>query len=76
MVSRVEDHTHMLDTIATREETPIDMARADEVNRPVYRNEDRQAEQQKAKPLLPKPKYPRSGHPRNVRILPKSRDFH
>ena len=24
----------------------------------------------------PQPAYPRHGHPRNVRILPKSRDFH
>ncbi len=76
MVSKVEDCTTMLDTIAEHEQTPISMARADEVNRPVYRNEDRQAEQHKARALLPKPKYPRSGHPRNVRILPKSRDFH
>ncbi|MEP3226515.1 MAG: error-prone DNA polymerase [Parasphingorhabdus sp.] len=76
MVSRVEDCTAMLDNIVEHEETPTAMARADEVNRPVYRNEDRQAEQQKAARKSPKPKYPRSGHPRNVRIIPKSRDFH
>jgi error-prone DNA polymerase len=70
----------------------IPMARADEVNRPVYRNEEKQAAAQvpdavpapesdpgsapsPAKPALA-PVYPRHGHPRNVRILPKSRDFH
>ncbi len=60
-----------------REKPPVAMARADEVNRPIYRNEDRQAaRQEKEKPVLPQPAYPRHGHPRNVRILPKSRDFH
>lgn len=60
-----------------REQTPIAMARADEVNRPVYRNEDKQAAlREKQGPVIPQPVYPRHGHPRNVRILPKSRDFH
>lgn len=72
MTSRVEDYTHMLDEITDREQLPIAMARADEVNRPVYRNEDKQA-------ALHRPHHPATsngGHPRNVRILPKSRDFH
>jgi len=60
-----------------REQTPIAMARADEVKRPIYRNEDRQAALRKEQnPVIPQPVYPRHGHPRNVRILPKSRDFH
>ena len=57
-----------------RTRTPVAMARADEVNRPVYRNEDKQAALRD--PVVPQPVYPRHGHPRNVRILPKSRDFH
>ena len=60
-----------------REQTPIAMARADEVKRPVYRNEDKQAAlREEEGPVIPQPVYPRHGHPRNVRILPKSRDFH
>lgn len=81
MVSRVEDYTHMLDTIAAHEETPIDMAYGDEVKRPKYEKEDRQAENHEpgtgeAPVKYPPIKFNRGGHPRNVRILPKSRDFH
>ncbi len=78
MVSRVEDCTALLDQIAIQDRQDvggkIPMARADEVNRPVYRNEDKQAALHE--PVTPQPVYPRHGHPRNVRILPKSRDFH
>ena len=66
MVSRIEDATGRLDEISTRDRPDMPMARADEVNRPVYRKET----------AGPRPAYPRHGHPRNVRILPKSRDFH
>ena len=59
-----------------RERAPISMAHADEVKRPVYRNEDKQAALRKEGSITPQPVYPRHGHPRNVRILPKSRDFH
>ncbi len=76
MVSRIEDATGRLDEISTRDRPDMPMARADEVNRPVYRNEDRQAARQAAETAGPRPAYPRHGHPRNVRILPKSRDFH
>ncbi len=57
-----------------REKPPVAMARADEVNRPVYRNEDKQAALRQA--LQNGPAKSNGGHPRNVRILPKSRDFH
>ena len=76
MTSRVEDYTFMLDEITTRDRPNMPMARADEVNRPVYRNEDRQAARSAHEAVQPRPAYPRHGHPRNVRILPKSRDFH
>ena len=72
MTSRVEDYTFMLDEITDRDRPNIPMARADEVNRPVYRNEDRQA----AQSAPPHGASSSGGHPRNVRILPKSRDFH
>jgi error-prone DNA polymerase len=76
MTTRVEDYTFMLDEITDRDRPDMPMARADEVNRPVYRNEDRQAAREKEQAAGPQPAYPRHGHPRNVRILPKSRDFH
>ena len=76
MTSRVEDYSFMLDDITNRDRPDIPMARADEVNRPVYRNEDRQAARSAREATQPRPAYPRHGHPRNVRILPKSRDFH
>jgi len=52
------DHTTLLNGLADGE-TPIPLARADEVRRPDSRAD------------VPAPR-----HPRNVRILPKSRDFH
>ncbi|WP_417616707.1 DNA polymerase III subunit alpha [Parasphingorhabdus sp.] len=76
MTTRVEDYTFMLDEITAYDRPDMPMARADEVRRPVYRNEDRQAARQAAETAGPRPAYPRHGHPRNVRILPKSRDFH
>ncbi len=75
MTTRVEDYTFMLDEITDRDRPDIPMARADEVKRPVYRNEDRWA----ARAAGAAPQHvakSNGGHPRNVRILPKSRDFH
>ena len=76
MTTRVEDYTFMLDEITIHQSPDMPMARADEVNRPVYRNEDRRAARAEREAARPRPAYPRHGHPRNVRILPKSRDFH
>ncbi|WP_321326947.1 error-prone DNA polymerase [uncultured Parasphingorhabdus sp.] len=77
MTTRVEDYTFMLDEITDHDRPDIPMARADEIKRPIYRNEDRRAARAaENKPPGPRPAYPRYGHPRNVRILPKSRDFH
>ena len=63
---RLEDCTEWLDLLSEsdRETMPVPIARADEVLRPG--------------PGSARPKeQPRStGHPRNARILPKSRDFH
>ena len=76
MTTRVEDYTFMLDEITVHQSPDVPMARADEVNRPVYRNEDRRAARAEREAARPRPAYPRHSHPRNVRILPKSRDFH
>lgn len=84
MTSRVEDFTHMLDEITALGDMPVPMMHADEVKRPVYRQEDRQKARHQHETNDKPVKYPQikhpaksnGGHPRNVRILPKSRDFH
>ena len=64
--SRLEDRTEWLALLSegNRETMPIPIARADEVLRP-----NPGSARSKEQPRL-------TGHPRNVRILPKSRDFH
>ena len=63
MARRIVDRTAMLDSIADGIGLSPPMAHADEVNRP-----------QTARGNHPPPR--RHGHPRNVRVIPKSRDFH
>ncbi|MEQ8312374.1 MAG: error-prone DNA polymerase [Sphingopyxis sp.] len=60
MATRIVDRTPMLDTLGSDRCFDGGLARADEVKHPQY----------------PRGHAPRHGHPRNVRILPKSRDFH
>ncbi len=60
MATRVADRTAMLDALGTERRFDPDLARADEVKHPQY----------------PREHAAQHGHPRNVRILPKSRDFH
>jgi error-prone DNA polymerase len=64
--SRLEDRSEWLALLsdANQEPMPIPIARADEVLRP-----NPGSARSKEHPRL-------TGHPRNVRILPKSRDFH
>jgi error-prone DNA polymerase len=63
MARRIVDRTAMLDSIADNDGLSPPMAHADEVNRP--------------QPVRGKPTPPRRHrHPRDVRIIPKSRDFH
>ena len=92
IVSQIEDATDMLDRIALNQPLFIDqpffieMSPADEIKRPIYRQEDRRAAREhedthkngrnNAPEKKPMVKFTRHGHPRNVRILPKSRDFH
>ncbi len=63
MARRIVDRTAMLDAIADTDGIAPPMAHADEVNRP-----------QPARGHRPPPR--RHGHPRDVRVIPKSRDFH
>ena len=60
MASRIIDYTDLLDTLSDRGETPTERSRADEFDHPQH----------------PRDAVPRGSHPRDVRIIPKSRDFH
>ncbi|WP_428631853.1 error-prone DNA polymerase [Sphingopyxis sp.] len=60
MATRIIDRTAMLDTLGDGREIRPDLCRADEV----------------AHPQAPRGYAAKHGHPRDVRILPKSRDFH
>ena len=60
MATRIIDRTAMLDTLGSDRRFDPDVCRADEVRHPQQ----------------PRGHAARHGHPRDVRILPKSRDFH
>jgi error-prone DNA polymerase len=60
MATRIVDRTAMLDTLGSDRRFEPDVCRADEVKHP----------------QLPRGYATKHGHPRDVRILPKSRDFH
>ncbi len=60
MATRIVDRTAMLDGLADGHAVRPDLCRADEV----------------AHPQVPRSHAAKHGHPRDVRILPKSRDFH
>ena len=60
MATRIVDRTHMLDGLGDGAPVRPELAHADEV----------------ARPQAPRGHAQRHGHPRDVRILPKSRDFH
>jgi len=60
MATRIVDRTAMLDTLGSDRCFEPDVCRADEVRHP----------------QLPRGYAAKHGHPRDVRILPKSRDFH
>lgn len=60
MTTRVQDRSDMLRLLSEDHVLDPPLARVDEVIRPV----------------LPRGPDPRASHPRNVRVLPKSRDFH
>ena len=63
MTSRVQDRTDMLRLLSEDHALEPPLARVDEVIRPVL-------------PRGPDGRTPRAMHPRDVRVLPKSRDFH
>jgi error-prone DNA polymerase len=60
MGARVRDRTDELQKLSEAHTPEIQLTRADEF----------------AHPQHPRAQGPRGGHPRNVRVLPKSRDFH
>jgi len=60
MANRIVDRTAMLDALGSDRRFDPEVCRADEVRHP----------------QVPRGHAQRHGHPRNVRILPKSRDFH
>ncbi|MHA4839258.1 error-prone DNA polymerase [Sphingopyxis sp. MSC1_008] len=60
MATRIVDRTAMLDTLGSDRRFDPDVCRADEVKHPQH----------------PRGYAAKHGHPRDVRILPKSRDFH
>jgi len=60
MATRIVDRTQMLDTLGSDRRFEPEVCRADEVKHP----------------QLPRGYATKHGHPRDVRILPKSRDFH
>ncbi|WP_374943722.1 error-prone DNA polymerase [Sphingomonas sp.] len=79
MTTRVQDRSHELRRLS--EDVPVapDLARGDVVHAPqcVMREGVRRSSNDPPMPLAPtKSADPRHGHPRDVRILPKSRDFH
>ncbi|MDT0507038.1 error-prone DNA polymerase [Novosphingobium sp. MMS21-SN21R] len=60
MAARIIDRTAMLDRLAEEDRMTTQTSRGDEIEHP----------------QRPREIPPRHGHPRNVRILPRSRDFH
>ncbi len=60
MGATVHDRTAELQRLSEDHRTEIELCRADEFEHP----------------HMPRDHVPRGSHPRNVRILPKSRDFH
>ncbi len=67
MARRITDATAMLDLLSREERLDPSLAHADEVRRPQMARGDAGSRA---------PVATGRGHPRNVRILPKSRDFH
>ncbi len=81
MASRVVDRSAELAHLGDMDLAPLTppLARADEVARPIAPRRRAAADpHQNAQPLPPArdPRPPTARHPRDVRVLPKSRDFH
>ena len=64
MANRIIDRTVMLDTLSERGDTPVERSRADEFDHPPHPSS------------MSNRHRPGGGHPRNIRVIPKSRDFH
>jgi error-prone DNA polymerase len=74
MGARVYDRSEVLQQLSEEHRVEIELSRGDEFAHPQHASRYPGA---KGEPYYPdRPPEPRHGHPRDVRILPKSRDFH
>jgi error-prone DNA polymerase len=74
MGARVYDRSPALMQLSEDHRLDVELSRGDVFAHPQHESHYPGA---KGEPYLPAPSAaPRHGHPRNVRILPKSRDFH
>ena len=71
MATRVFDRTHLLDHLSDVDRAKLQVLRSDEFEHPQPSRYPGAQQQQRTGHNTP-----RHGHPRDVRILPKSRDFH
>jgi error-prone DNA polymerase len=80
MANRVENRTAALAHLSETDNPNLTPSRADEFLHPIYPRtpeHQHQAAAYNGEPdSYPAQAYPRIGHPRDVRVLPKSRDFH
>ena len=75
MTTHADDRTAMLRHLSEDHDPTITLSRADEFLRPQHpRGRDPRHAEPAQRVLPPKPSH--HGHPRDVRILPRSRDFH
>ena len=72
----LEDQSHMLATLADADLMPVPIARADEVRRPEPGSARSGEPARLSDRPRPGPPRPGASHPRNARMMPRSRDFH
>jgi error-prone DNA polymerase len=75
MGARVYDRSEVLEQLSEDHRVELELSRGDVFAHPQYASRYPGAKDEPYLPSHPAPE-PRHGHPRNVRILPKSRDFH
>ncbi|MDP1028232.1 error-prone DNA polymerase [Sphingomonas sp. KR1UV-12] len=77
MTARVDDRTHELRRLSEDHQPTLTLSRADEFLHPQHpRGRNVGPEQTPERVAARHHNTPRHGHPRDVRVLPKSRDFH
>jgi error-prone DNA polymerase len=75
MGARVYDRSQVLEQLSEDHRVELELSRGDVFAHPPYASRYPGAKDESYLPDQPASE-PRHGHPRNVRILPKSRDFH